>query len=67
MRMQQENEVELREQNDTLMARVRNAENLKSTKENEIFHQMREMQAKEMELKNAGIIEFNLKQELEQL
>ncbi len=48
-----------------LMARVRKAENLQSTKENEMFHQMREMQAKEMELKNAGIIEFNLKQEVE--
>lgn len=43
MRMQQENEVELREQNDMLMARVRKAENLQSTKENEMFHQMREM------------------------
>ena len=48
-----------------LMARVRKAENLQSTKENEMFHQMREMQAKEMELKNAGIIEFNLRQEVE--
>ena len=28
---------------------------------------MREIQAKEMELKNAGIVEFNLKQENEQL
>lgn len=32
-----------------------------------MFHQMREMQAKDMELKNAGIFEFNLKQEIEQL
>lgn len=67
MRMQQENEVELREQNDALMARVRKAETLQSNKENEMFHQMREMQAKDMELKNAGIFEFNLKQEIEQL
>lgn len=28
---------------------------------------MREIQAKEMELKNAGIVEFNLRQEVEQL
>ena len=62
MRMQQETEVELREQNDALMARVRKAETLQSNKENEMFHQMREMQAKDMELKNAGIFEFNLKQ-----
>ena len=36
--MQQENESELREQNDALMARVRKAEALQATKENEIFH-----------------------------
>lgn len=52
LRMQQENEIELREQNDALMARVRKAEMAQSTKENEMFHQMRELQAKEMELKN---------------
>lgn len=65
--MQQENEIELREQNDALMSRVRKAEAHQSNKENEVFHQMRELQAKDMELKNAGIVEFNLKQENEQL
>ena len=50
--MQQENEIELREQNDSLMARVRKAEMTQNSKENEVFHQMREIQAKEMELKN---------------
>ena len=49
------------------MARVRKAEMGQSTKENEMFHQMREIQAKEMELKNSGIVEFNLRQEVEQL
>lgn len=47
------------------MARVRKAEMAQSTKENEMFHQMRELQAKEMELKNSGIVEFNLRQEVE--
>ena len=67
MRMQQENEIEMREQNDALMARVRKAETQSTQKENEMFHQMRELQAKEMDLKNAGIVEFNLRQEIEQL
>ena len=52
LKMQQENEIELREQNDSLMARVRKAEMTQNSKENEVFHQMREIQAKEMELKN---------------
>ena len=65
--MTQENEIELREQNDALMARVRKAEMTQSEKENEMFHQMRDLQAKEMELKNASMVEFNLKQEIEQL
>ena len=65
--MTQENEIELREQNDALMARVRKAEMTQSEKENEVFHQMRDLQAKEMELKNYSMVEFNLKQEIEQL
>ena len=32
-----------------------------------MFHQMRDLQAKEMELKNYSMVEFNLKQEIEQL
>ena len=43
------------------MARVRKAEAQHTTKENELFHQMRELQAKEMEVKNAGMLEFNLR------
>ena len=41
--MTQENEIELREQNDALMARVRKAEMAQSEKENEMFHQMRDL------------------------
>ena len=32
-----------------------------------MFHQMRELQARDMELKNQQIVELNLKQELESL
>jgi len=38
MRMCQENEIELREQNDSLMARVRSTEAQLTNKENEMFH-----------------------------
>ena len=38
LKMQQENEIELREQNDSLMARVRKAEMTQNSKENEVFH-----------------------------
>ena len=67
LRMHQESEIELREQVDAFQARLRQAESTHSTKENDVFHQMRELQAKDMELKNQQIVEFNLKQELESL
>lgn len=47
------------------MARVRKAEALQSSKENQVFSLTREIQGKEMELKNLGIVEFNIRSELD--
>ena len=51
----------MREQVDSLQARLRQAETNHNSKETDAFHQMRELQAKDMEVKNQQIVEINRK------
>ena len=65
--MQQEHEVELRAQNENLQTKVRTIEHERTRRDDAIFQLQRELQAKDLDIKNLGLIEMSLKQELSQL
>ena len=64
LKMQQEHEGELRAQNESLQTKVRSIEHLQSKKDDNIFQLNRELQAKDIDIKNMGLIEMSLKQEI---
>ena len=59
--MQQEHEAEVRTQNETLMGKLQNAEFQLTRKEEELFKASSEIAAKNIDLKNIGMIELSLK------
>lgn len=65
--MQSDTENELRVLTDNLQAKQRHLEHLIMVKEEEVLIHKREVQMRELDIKNFAIIEASLKQEIRQL
>ena len=65
--MQSDTENELRVLTDNLQAKQRHLEHLIMVKEEEVLIHKREVQMRELDIKNFAIIEASLKQEIKQL
>ena len=57
----------MRAQNENLQTKVRTIEHERTRRDDAIFQLQRELQAKDLDIKNLGLIEMSLKQELSQL
>ena len=61
LKMQQEHEIELRAQNENLQTKVRTIEHDRTRRDDAIFQLQRELQVKDLDIKNLGLIEMSLK------